>query len=89
MAATFSQEEWNVIGSHERRALRRLANAGSDFETTGKLAGISDIMADKLVALGFAEKGPTMWRNEVGYRLTDKGHLAEGWGRGFRQTSVS
>ena len=89
MTATFCQDEWNVLSVYHRRALGRLAGAGTDFETTGKLAGISDEMADKMVNLGYAEKGQTIWRNQTGYRLNDKGWLAYGWGGGRRQTVVA
>lgn len=86
MPATFSADEYRSLDAHMRKAIERLSAGGTSFEWIGKLPGLSEPMACRLVSLGYAERGKDI-RGNVGYRLNDKGWLADGWRRGYRQAT--
>jgi hypothetical protein len=65
------------LDGHEWRRLNKLADALSDFEPLAKQSYLGPIVAERLVAMGLAEKGPCLEQysrgDEVGYRLSELG----------------
>ena len=66
------------LSDGEFKALNLLVKASSSFEPLDARPGLSEVMADRLVALGLAEKGDCCYRwldlsYSVGYRLTHLG----------------
>jgi hypothetical protein len=65
------------LDGHEWRGLNKLADSLSDFEPLAKRSHLGPVVAERLVALGLAEKGPCLEQyfggDEVGYRLNELG----------------
>jgi hypothetical protein len=63
-----------AVTAHQWRGLKALRAALSEFEPLAKRVGIGEIVAEQLVALRLAEKGPAPARyGGTGYRLGDLG----------------
>lgn len=80
----FLQHE--VLNAHEWRGVTQLANALSIFEPLAKRGNLGMTIANRLVSLRLAEKGPTSERYASiglpeGYRLTDLGWKIKERGR--------
>jgi hypothetical protein len=66
---------------HHRRGLKEVANAISDFHPLATRGNLGQTLADQLVDLGLAERGPyspayAARGYSIGYRLTDAGWRA-------------
>ena len=75
-----------ALDAHEWRGVGQLANALSDFEPLAKRGNLGEVVADRLVRLGLAEKGPSSDRYasigmSVGYRLSELGWRVKERGR--------
>jgi hypothetical protein len=75
-----------VLDAHEWRGIGELANAISIFEPLNKRGNLGEVVADRLVALGLAEKGRSSDRYfaiglTVGYRLSPLGWKVKDRGR--------
>lgn len=65
------------LSPHEVKAMNKLKRALNGFDPIAALPGISENMADRLVAYGLAEKGKaTSSGGPFGYRLSDLGWRA-------------
>lgn len=73
---TFSDEEWNALAPQDKHALRIVGCGSADFEPLRKFKGVGQAKIDSLLNKQLVEQGLSFPRNEVGYRLTDKGQLA-------------
>jgi hypothetical protein len=67
-----------ALDGHEWRGLGQLANALSIFEPLAKRGSLDEVVADRLVSKGLAEKGRSSDRYfdigmKVGYRLSALG----------------
>ena len=74
------------LDAHEWRGVGQLANALSDLEPLAKRGNLGEVVADRLVSLGLAEKGQAVDRYyaigmKVGYRLTELGWRVKERGR--------
>lgn len=76
------EEEWflaeTALDAHEWRGVGQLANALNIMEPLAKRGNLGEVVADRLVSLGLAEKGRSSDRYfaigmTVGYRLTQLG----------------
>jgi hypothetical protein len=68
----------NALNANEWRGVNQLANALSIMEPLAKRGNLGEVVADRLVSLGLAEKGRSSDRYfaigmAVGYRLTPLG----------------
>lgn len=75
-----------ALDAHEWRGVRQLANALSDFEPLAKRGNLGEVVAERLVRLGLAEKGPCSDRYAsigmpVGFRLRELGWRVKERGR--------
>lgn len=75
-----------ALDAHEWRGVGQLANALSIFEPLAKRGNLGEVVADRLVSLGLAEKGPSSDRYfaigmKVGYRLSELGWKVKDRGR--------
>jgi hypothetical protein len=78
MSSLQSNPATDTLSWREWRGLLELANARKDFEPLAMRAGVGPVVAERLVAKGLAEMGPSAPRFNreafpVGYRLTDLG----------------
>lgn len=67
-----------ALDAHEWRGVRELSNALSQFEPLAKRGNLGEVVAERLVRLGLAEKGPCSDRYAsigmpIGYRLSEPG----------------
>ncbi|WP_139202675.1 hypothetical protein [Rhodopseudomonas pseudopalustris] len=67
-----------ALDAHEWRGVGQLANAIDIFEPLAKRGNLGEVVADRLVSLGLAEKGRSSDRYfaigmKVGYRLSPLG----------------
>jgi hypothetical protein len=77
MMATFSDDEWDALTSHDKHALKAIGRvAPASFEPLRKFRGVGETKIQSLLEKKLVEEGRSVPRNEVGYRLTDKGWLA-------------
>jgi hypothetical protein len=84
--AALDANEWSGIG--------QLANAQSQFEPLAKRGKLGMATADRLVALGLAEKGPSSERYAsigmpIGYRLSELGRHVQERGQRPRRRPAS
>ena len=72
-----------ALDAHEWRGVGQLANALEDFEPLAKRGNLGEVVAERLVTIGLAEKGRCSDRYAsigmtVGYRLSELGwHVKE------------
>lgn len=75
-----------ALDAHEWRGVGQLANALSQFEPLAKRGNLGEVVAERLITLGLAEKGPCSDRYALigmatGYRLSDLGWRVKERGR--------
>jgi hypothetical protein len=75
-----------ALDAHEWRGLNDLANAIGEFEPLAKRGNLGETVAERLVTIRLAEKGPTSDRfaaigMPIGYRLSDLGWKIKERGR--------
>lgn len=75
-----------ALDAHEWRGVGQLANALGEFEPLAKRGNLGETVAERLVSLGIAEKGPSSSAYAargmpVGYRLTELGWKLKDRGR--------
>jgi len=75
-----------ALDAHEWRGIGQLANALSIFEPLAKRGNLGEVVADRLVAMGLAEKDRSSDRYfgigmKVGYRLSTLGWKVKERGR--------
>ncbi|WP_145619711.1 hypothetical protein [Nitrospirillum bahiense] len=75
-----------TLTAHEWRGVEQLANAISEFEPLAKRGNLGVVVAERLVDLRLAEKGPCSPRYAAigyteGYRLSDLGWKVKQRGR--------
>lgn len=75
-----------TLDANEWRGVQQLANALSEFEPLAKRGNLGETVAERLVSLGIAEKGPSSSAYAargmpVGYRLTELGWKLNDRGR--------
>ena len=80
---TIDQESVDTmdLDAHEWRGVCELANALSTFEPLAKRWNLGEVVAERLVAIGFAEKGYCSERYPIGYRLSQLGWMIKERGR--------
>lgn len=76
------------LNAHEWRGVGQLANAISEFEPLAKRSKLGEIVAERLVNMGLAEKGPCSDRyasigystgyrlSQLGWKILDRGRYA-------------
>lgn len=79
-----------ALDAHEWRGIQQLANALGEFEPLAKRGKLGEAVAERLVKMGLAEKGPCSERYAsigmaTGYRLSHLGWKVKGRGRWPRQ----
>ena len=67
-----------ILDANEWRGVGQLANALHELEPLAKRGNLGEVVADRLVKMGLAERGPTSDRYQsigmrVGYRLSELG----------------
>ncbi len=73
-----------ALDAHEWLGVCELAKALGEFEPLSKRGNLGPIIANRLVALGLAEKGFSQRYDSQGYRLTDLGWKVRDRGRSPR-----
>lgn len=81
MATVTDDEDFlanEALSAHQWRGLKDLASALSDMEPLAKRGNLGEVVAEQLVALGLAERGPCIERYaaigyDIGYRVSELG----------------
>lgn len=79
--ATFDEVDWRSLTELDKRAIRSLTIALSNFEPLAKFPRLGPLSVHGLIEKGLAEEGPSCRprAGALGYRLTNKGWLANEW----------